>query len=857
LHSLRQALRPPFVAALALALALGVAAVASGAPALSILTGPNGPTRDTTPAFTFDADDGATVVECSIDQGTPDYEPCADTAPYSSGSPLADGDYTFRVRAVDAAEEETVATRGFTVDTEVPTLTLTAGPSGPVADATPTFVFTGEAGAALDCSVDQGTPDYAPCSSPHTPTLSDGSYSFRVRATDAAGNTTARTRDFSVDTAAPATAIDAAPATVSSDTTPTFEFHTTEAGADLQCRLDSSTFSTCSSPRSYGPLADGSHSFAVRAVDDAGNVGAEQTVGFAVDTVAPALTIGSGPEGPTNDDVPAFGFSAETGTNVECSVDQGSASWGPCSAAGSHSPATLADGSYTFRVRATDGAANVTTRTRAFSVDTVAPETTITSLPHGTTSDDSPSFSFSSSEGGVTFECRLDGPTFSGCSSPKSYGTLAGGDHAFAVRARDAAGNVGAEQSETLTIDLINPALAIVEGPAGATNDSTPTFGFNAESGTTVECSVDQGVAGWGPCSDPAEHDAGPLADGGYTFRVRATDGAGRQTTQTRAFTVDTVAPSVTIQSGPAGPSNSPNPSFAFAASEGGVSFECRRDAESFAPCGSPKAYANLPDGPHSFHVRATDAAGNVAAVVSRSFSIDTVAPTISIGFGPSGTTTDDSPFFEFSAGGDWSAVECSLDQGTPGFGACSSAVSHAVAQRLGPGTYTFRVRASDPAGNSALATRTFTVSTGATVPPGTVPTDPPPPPPVTAPKLMTPFPLVRLSGRVTATGAKVKVLSVRAPRGASVRVRVTPRCAAEARCRAKVGAATPGRTGLVRFKRFEVAYRSGTTIEIRVSQAGLIGKYTRFVIRRSKAPQRLDRCLMPGTTSASRCPAG
>ena len=119
----------------------------------------------------------------------------------------------------------------------------------------------------------------------------------------------------------------------------------------------------------------------------------------------------------------------------------------------------------------------------------------------------------------------------------------------------------------------------------------------------------------------------------------------------------------------------------------------------------------------------------------------------------------------------------------------------------------------------------------------------------------MSPFPLVRLSGQLTVNGAKVKTLSVRAPVGSLVRVRVTPRCAKGARCPVKASSNTVGRKGLARFKRLELRYRAGTTIEIRVSQAGRIGKYTRFTIRRGKGPLRLDRCLMPGTTRASTCP--
>lgn len=77
--------------------------------------------------------------------------------------------------------------------------------------------------------------------------------------------------------------------------------------------------------------------------------------------------------------------------------------------------------------------------------DTTPPETTIHSGPSGTVTTGSVSFSFSSSEVGSRFACRLDGPgTTTGsegaCTSPKSY-DLANGSYTFSVRATDARGN--------------------------------------------------------------------------------------------------------------------------------------------------------------------------------------------------------------------------------------------------------------------------------------------------------------------------------------------------------------------------------------------------------------------------------
>ena len=44
--------------------------------------------------------------------------------------------------------------------------------------------------------------------------------------------------------------------------------------------------------------------------------------------------------------------------------------------------------------------------------------------------------------------------------------------------------------------------------------------------------------------------------------------------------------------------------------------------------------------------------------------------------------------------------------------------------------------------------------------------------------------------------------------------------------------------------------------LEVFVTKPGMIGKYTRFKIRKAKAPTRTDRCLMPGSNKPVRCTA-
>ena len=82
------------------------------------------------------------------------------------------------------------------------------------------------------------------------------------------------------------------------------------------------------------------------------------------------------------------------------------------------------------------------------SLDFVPPDTAIDSGPSGTTTATSSGFTFSASEPGSSFECRLDAGDWAPCGAPATYGGLADGGHTFAVRATDADGN--ADPSEAV-----------------------------------------------------------------------------------------------------------------------------------------------------------------------------------------------------------------------------------------------------------------------------------------------------------------------------------------------------------------------------------------------------------------------
>lgn len=242
------------------------------------------------------------------------------------------------------------------------------------------------------------------------------------------------------------------------------------------------------------------------------------------------------------------------------------------------------------------------------------PTPTIVSGPSGTTTDTSARFTFTGARGD-TLECALDGAAYAVCTSPKSYSGLRDGPHAFAVRERTSAGQLGDPVTRAWTVDTqAPPAPAITQQPPAITNETSARFAYtDAEAGVSYECKVN-GID-YQACTNPVSW-WGLSGDGPnslITFSVRARDAAGnRGPATTYTWRIDTTAPPrpLLLQQ-PANPSASDGATFAFSDREAGASFECSLDGAAYAACTSPKAYSGLAAGTHRFGVRALDAAGN------------------------------------------------------------------------------------------------------------------------------------------------------------------------------------------------------------------------------------------------------
>ena len=190
------------------------------------------------------------------------------------------------------------------------------------------------------------------------------------------------------------------------------------------------------------------------------------------------------------------------------------------------------------------------------------------------------------------------------------------------------------------------------------------------------------------------------------------------------------------------------------------------------------------------------------------------------------------------------------------------------VSRAFPAGTHTVRLRVTDDRGAQAVATRRRDIAEppasappaedeacDPTTPVGSEPSAAPAPAAVSPPppRWLEPFPTVRIRGRTTTTGVRLSLLAVRAPAGSVVKLRCSGRSCPAKSVLARVRSRRA--TGNVRFRRLERRLRAGTVVRVFVTRRGVIGKYTRFRIRRLALPVRTDRCLVPGSSKPVRCP--
>jgi hypothetical protein len=279
---------------LSIAMLLVAAPVAMAS--VTIDSGPPAFTNSSSAHFTFSTNPSAPT-ECKVDNATP-YTSC--TSPYDLNG-VSEGSHTFYVRPNAGGAPPAAQTRQWTADFTPPDTSMTNAPPDLTNSTTATFEFSSpDSSAGFECSLNGSA--FSTCSSPVVYSgLSDGARDFSVRAVDPAGNVDVSppSKHWTVDTTPPDTTITAGPPPQDLSTVASFAFTAGEAAA-FECSDDGAPFAPCTSPHGINYLKDGAHTFAVRAIDSAGNTDpTPATRAWTLDTVAPAQpTLNIGPYAP-------------------------------------------------------------------------------------------------------------------------------------------------------------------------------------------------------------------------------------------------------------------------------------------------------------------------------------------------------------------------------------------------------------------------------------------------------------------------------------------------------------------------------------------------------------------------------
>jgi hypothetical protein len=167
--------------------------------------------------------------------------------------------------------------------------------------------------------------------------------------------------------------------------------------------------------------------------------------------------------------------------------------------------------------------------------------------------------------------------------------------------------------------------------------------------------------------------------------------------------------PLVMVDSRPVELDNHTSATFAFHANVPGSTFTCKLDAGTAKSCASAYTVSGLSQGAHTMKITATDPLSGQSTYDTSLWTVDTVAPVVSILYPPPNFTNDTAVTFTLDTPDpDWAGFTCTLDGGRALD--CGRIVTYSGLQ---DGVHTFVATATDLAGNVSLPdTDTWTVDT-------------------------------------------------------------------------------------------------------------------------------------------------
>jgi hypothetical protein len=386
----------------------------------------------------------------------------------------------------------------------------------------------------------------------------------------------------------PNTSIASGPTGTVTSRTASFTFSSSQVSSTFECSLDGAPFAGCTSPKTVpasGLLADGSHTFKVRATDATGHADpTPATRTWTVDAAAPTVASVSPADRATgialNTTVTATFSEAINPSTLTTSTftltRQGSSSavTAQVSYDSTNRKATLdpdsdleANALYTATIKGgpngtRDAAGNPLAADKVWSfstVDTIAPPAPVITSPAEGSLVSTRSFSVSgTAEANSTVEL-FEGTSSQGTAQTNASGqwtiTLSGvtdGPHAYTAKATDTSGNVSTDSlPRNVRVDATAPSSPTISSPLNNSfdTDGNVTLSGTSEPGSTVE--VFEGTASRG--TTPVDSSGAwsmtlsALGEGAHTYSARATDGSDNTSAPSDPVTVrvDTTRPTV------------------------------------------------------------------------------------------------------------------------------------------------------------------------------------------------------------------------------------------------------------------------------------------------------------------------
>ena len=731
-------------------------------------------TSDTTPTFTVSGLNNSATVTVTADHATAANvtNTRSGNGDVTLGT-LANGDWS--VSASDGTT--TTPSITITIDTTAPTAITGVSSIGTTADTTPDLTFTApEAGTLVANSACGISPGIQISAGQNTITLTartDGTNyaGCNIQMTDVAGNLSPTTAIPSFTIQVLIVILKASSNTgisnsdrFTSDSTPTFTVSGAASGASITVTITPLIVSGVTTAVTLTRTGNGDVPVTTALADGIWEYrGTDETtttasIALVIDTLAPTLVYTSafsfvGPLSSTDNVINKADFEATAADTLSLIGSRDSFSFGyspvvsstTCNDSLTYATAIpqtddiTSDGTWKVCIKISDEAGNIQYLTSStFSRDITVPViSNVGSI--GSTFDTTPNLSFTTSEAGTLVAnsaCGITAATVTTGANTITLTALSRTAHASCtIQMTDAAGNTGTAVNV--------PSFTITDGPTvdlkassdsgnsdtdNITKNTTPTItvsNYASNASVTVTATQSGETTVTKARSGNGDVTLGTLAEGVWT--VSASDGT--TTSNEIEITIDTTAPTkpgvptFSPASDDSGISNADNitkntrPSFTSSHSESvfaeytldsTVSLLTVRGSYSFRPASA------LAEGAHSISVKSVDLAGNKSvASDTRSFTVDTTAPTIS-SVSTIGSTIDTTPDLTFTTS------EAGTLVANSGCGITAQAVTSGsntiTLSELAVATYpSCTIQMTDSAGNTgtAVSITSFTIQLG------------------------------------------------------------------------------------------------------------------------------------------------